>query len=274
MCLRISSERNPQAYAAVRQALLGAVDQAEAMTAIAGTDRALWHDGIGLFPAGTPFANDAGIEVLRRPRDYVAVRQALARAGYNGETIVVVAPTDAQSFHALSLAGTDQLRRAGMNVDLQEMELAASIRKRQRQAAPDKGGWNAFFGLIDSLLCRTQDGVLVCGASMGRESGGVRAPECRRHPEWRWRSFRPGASSPAPVPSPQKSGVVAPAAERDAAKQTVDQTRRGRRARSWRNSFTTAMIRGALLAEFFYHGNDPRPALCRATRSRLVHCRR
>jgi peptide/nickel transport system substrate-binding protein len=71
-------------------------------------------------------AYDAGIEVLRRPRDYIAVRQALAQAGYNGEKIVVIALTDVQSFRALSLAGTDQLRRAGMNVDLQEMELAAS----------------------------------------------------------------------------------------------------------------------------------------------------
>jgi peptide/nickel transport system substrate-binding protein len=64
---------------AVRQALLGAIDQAEAMTAVAGTDHALWHDDIGLFPVGTPFANDAGIEVMRGARDYAAVRQALAR---------------------------------------------------------------------------------------------------------------------------------------------------------------------------------------------------
>ena len=38
------------------------------------------------------------------------------------------------------------------------------------------------------LLCRTQDGVLVRGASMGRESRVVGLPECRRHPEWRRRS--------------------------------------------------------------------------------------
>jgi len=44
----------------VRQALLGAIDQAEAMTAVAGTDRKFWQDGIGLFGAGTPLANDAG----------------------------------------------------------------------------------------------------------------------------------------------------------------------------------------------------------------------
>jgi len=99
--------------------------------------------------AGTPLANDAGIEVLRGPRDYPAVRQALAHAGYNGEQIVVLVPTDVQEIRAESLAGNDQLRRAGMNVDVQEMELGAAIRRRQNQAAPDKGGWNAFFGLND-----------------------------------------------------------------------------------------------------------------------------
>jgi peptide/nickel transport system substrate-binding protein len=51
--------------------------------------------------------------------------------------------------HALSLVGVDQLRRAGMNVDLQQMELGTVYRRRLNQAAPDKGGWNAFFFLID-----------------------------------------------------------------------------------------------------------------------------
>jgi peptide/nickel transport system substrate-binding protein len=153
--LRFNHLHPPFDNPAVRRALLGAVDQAEAMIVVAGADRSLWHDGIGLFPAGTPFANDAGIEVLGGPRDYAAVRKALARAGYNGETIVVVAPTDVQPIRALSLVGADQLRRAGMNVDLLEMEQGASIRWRQNQAAPDKGGWSAFFGLVDRSLPNT-----------------------------------------------------------------------------------------------------------------------
>src|ERR1700730_12163600 len=45
---------------AVRRALLGAVDQEEAMTAVAGEDRTAWYDGTGLFSTGTPLANDAG----------------------------------------------------------------------------------------------------------------------------------------------------------------------------------------------------------------------
>ena len=42
-----------------------------------------------------------------------------------------------------------------MNVDLQEMEQGASIRRRQNQAAPDKGGWNAYFGLQDKSIPNT-----------------------------------------------------------------------------------------------------------------------
>src|SRR3984893_11165139 len=127
----------------------GAVVQAEATAGVAGADRGFCHDGIGLFGEGTPLANDAGIEVLRGPRDYAAVRQALARAGYNGEKIVALAPTDAAGIRTLSLVGTDQLRRAGINLDLEEMVLGTELRRWQNQAPPDKGGWNAFFILVD-----------------------------------------------------------------------------------------------------------------------------
>ena len=153
--MRFNHLHPPFNNVAVRRVLLDAVDQAEAMTAVAGADRTFWRDGIGLFGAGTPLANDAGIDVLRGPRDYAAVRQALAHVGYNGEQIVVLAPTDIQPIRALSLAGTDQLRRAGMNVDLREMEFGAVIRRWSNQAAPDKGGWNVLFTLLDRSVPNT-----------------------------------------------------------------------------------------------------------------------
>jgi peptide/nickel transport system substrate-binding protein len=147
--LRFNHLFAPFDNAEIRRALLGAIDQGEAMTAVADINRVNWIDGVGLFPTGTPLANEEGIDIMRAPRDYGAVRQALARAGYKGETVVVVAPADLPGMQALSVVGSDQLRRAGMNVDLQEMDAGTALRRRLSEQPPDKGGWNAFFYLLD-----------------------------------------------------------------------------------------------------------------------------
>jgi peptide/nickel transport system substrate-binding protein len=137
---------------AIRRALLGATDQAEAMSAIAGGDRNNWRDDVGLFGTGSPLATDVGIDVLRRPRDYAAVKRALAEAGYKGEKIVVMAPTDVSELGNLTRTGAEQLRRAGMNVDLLEIDFANVVRRRNNQGPPDKGGYNMFCTLIDRSL--------------------------------------------------------------------------------------------------------------------------
>src|SRR5207244_8378687 len=125
------------------------------MIAISGEDPADRYDGVGIFATGTPLANDAGIEVMRRPRDYAAAKQALAEAGYKGEKIVVIVPTDAVGIRALTLIGAEQMRRAGLNVDLQEMDFGTVVKRRTSQSPPDKGGWNVFFTLIDRSIPNT-----------------------------------------------------------------------------------------------------------------------
>ena len=55
--------------AAVRHAVLGAVDQASFMTAVAGTGRGAWTDRLGVWGPGTPLESEAGMEVLTGPRD-------------------------------------------------------------------------------------------------------------------------------------------------------------------------------------------------------------
>ena len=150
--LRFNQLYPPFDNAAIRRALLGAVDQAEVMTVIAGTDPANWRDGIGLFGTGTPLANEAGIEALRGPRDYQAVKQALAQAGYRGEKVVVISPADVREIGEESKIGAEQLRRAGLNIDFQEMDFGTVLRRRASQAPPDKGGWNVFFTLIDRSI--------------------------------------------------------------------------------------------------------------------------
>jgi peptide/nickel transport system substrate-binding protein len=133
---------------AIRRALLGAVDQAAAMQAVAGTDPAGWRDRIGLFDPEAPLSNDAGIDVLDGPRDYAKVRQELAASGYNGERIVALDTVDISVIHALTLVGVDELRRSGMNVDVHSMDFGTMVRRRDSTQPIQQGGWNVFFTFL------------------------------------------------------------------------------------------------------------------------------
>jgi peptide/nickel transport system substrate-binding protein len=153
--LRFNQLYPPFDNPAARRALLSAIDQNEAMIPLAGEDPADRYDGVGIFATGTPLANDAGIEVMKRPRDYAAAKQALADAGYKGERIVIISPTDVGGIRELSKVGAEQLRRAGVNIDFQEMDFGTVVRRRGNQGPPDKGGYNVFFTLIDRSIPNT-----------------------------------------------------------------------------------------------------------------------
>ena len=163
---------------AIRRALLGAIDQTEAMQAVAGTDRKDWSDRVGVFGPGSPLANDAGIEVLSSPRDYDKVKRELSAAGYNGEKIVALDVADIQELRSLAAVGIDQLRRAGMNVDVQTTDFATWLRRRASKEAPDKGGWNIFFTLIDGAYNFTPAGnVTIAGTGPKGYFGWPTAPK-------------------------------------------------------------------------------------------------
>jgi peptide/nickel transport system substrate-binding protein len=131
--------------AAVRRALLGAVNQADYMTAVIGTDRSLWREGVGFFPPDTPLASDAGMEALTSPRDYEKVKRDLAAAGYRGEKVVLIAATDFPSLNALAQVGHDMFRKAGMNVEFVATDWGTVVQRRASREAPERGGWSVFF---------------------------------------------------------------------------------------------------------------------------------
>ena len=130
---------------AIRRALLGAVNQADYMTAVIGTDRSLWREEIGFFPPNTPLASDVGLGALTSARDMEKVKRDLAAAGYNGERIVVMAASDFPSLNALAQVGNDMFRRAGMNVDYVSTDWGTVVQRRASREPGDRGGWNVFF---------------------------------------------------------------------------------------------------------------------------------
>ncbi len=129
---------------AIRRALLKAIDQNDFVTAVVGDDPALSHTPTGLFCPGTPMANDAGLDVLAGKRDYEAARREIIAAGYKGERVVLLAPTDFPILKALADVTADVFKKVGLNVDYQAMDWGTVVQRRAKKDPIDKGGWNVF----------------------------------------------------------------------------------------------------------------------------------
>ncbi len=128
--------------AAVRRAVMRAVNQADFMAAAGGSDPAMTRTGVGVFCPVSPMANDAGMEALNGPRDLDRARRELREAGYRGERVVFLGATDLPTIAAISEVGADLLRRLGMNVDYQAMDWGTVVQRRVKRELPEQGGWN------------------------------------------------------------------------------------------------------------------------------------
>jgi peptide/nickel transport system substrate-binding protein len=127
----------------MRQALLYAVDQSEYMAALAG-DKKYWHTCFSFYSCGGPMATEAGAGPLKGPRDLAKAKELIKEAGYHGEKVVLLDPTDFPTLHALAQVTNDLLRRLGLNVELQAMDWGTLVSRRASKAPIDQGGWNVF----------------------------------------------------------------------------------------------------------------------------------
>jgi peptide/nickel transport system substrate-binding protein len=142
--LRFNNVNPPFDNPAIRRALLGAVEQSDYMIGMVGTDEALWRVPCGIFTPGTPLATDAGMDVLTGKRDLSKVMRDLDAAGYKGEKVVVLTPTDIASAKALADITADTLKRLGMNVEAQAMDWATLVGRRAKMEPVEQGGWSVF----------------------------------------------------------------------------------------------------------------------------------
>jgi peptide/nickel transport system substrate-binding protein len=115
--MRFNQLHPPFDNPAIRRAILHAVRQSDYMTAILGEDRGNWRDGVGYFCPDTPMANSVGMENLTSPLSIGAARNELDTAGYRGERVVLLMPTDIPRFKTLAEVSADLMQKLGINVD-------------------------------------------------------------------------------------------------------------------------------------------------------------
>jgi peptide/nickel transport system substrate-binding protein len=141
--LRMNCLQPPFDQPAIRRALLSAVNQDDFMMAIVGSDKSMWRNRVGVYCPASPMANDAGIEVLEK-RDPGAAKRELAAAGYQGEPVILLAPTDFPTIGALAEITADLLKKCGMNVEYHAMDWGTLTQRRTSMAPTSQGGWSCF----------------------------------------------------------------------------------------------------------------------------------
>jgi len=125
----------------LRRAVLASVVQADYMHAIVGDDDSAWSKMLGLWPNGTQYYAEHPDLMPQSPDKAKAM---LKEAGYSGQKVVIINPTDFPEIGPQGLVTADTLQRIGMNVDLQESDWGTVIQRRNSREPVEKGGWSIF----------------------------------------------------------------------------------------------------------------------------------
>ena len=80
-------------------------------------DPKFWRTCGAYFMCGTPFETDVGSEPLMK-QDFTKAQQLMKKAGYNGEPVVLMDPTDIPLLHNASLVTAQLLKKIGVNVQV------------------------------------------------------------------------------------------------------------------------------------------------------------
>lgn len=150
--IRFNHLQPPFDNPAIRRAFLPGIRQADYMTAVMGEDRALWTDRCGFFLPGSPLATEAGLEAMDGAPDHERVKRNLEAAGYRGERVVFVVPTDNARLNAMSEIAGDMFRRSGVNLDYQTGDWGTIAGRLTNRGPLEQGGWSVWCNTIPGII--------------------------------------------------------------------------------------------------------------------------
>lgn len=137
--LRFNHLHKPFDDVRVRRAIRDVIVQPDFMASVALEGD--WQECHAMFPCGLPGV----IEFPPAQRGQAAMdraRATLREAGYNGEPIVHINPSD---FNAVTQQGrltVELMRRLGVNIQPVESDWASILGRRNNRNPPTQGGWN------------------------------------------------------------------------------------------------------------------------------------
>lgn len=180
--IRVNFKYPPFNNAKARQALLWLVNQEDHMKATF-VDKRFYRTCGSLFTCGTPMANDANTEWFTKGPNVDRAKALLREAGYNGEPIVLLQATNILYMTNAAQILAQEMRAAGMNVQMQPMDWSGVVQRRANKSPPDQGGWNIFITSAGGVAVGNP--IALAGHAATGDRGWFGWPEDARHEELR-----------------------------------------------------------------------------------------
>jgi peptide/nickel transport system substrate-binding protein len=181
--LRFNHLYPPFDKAAVRRIVMQAVSQTDCMTAVAGNERPLWSDRVGVFAPGTPMATDVGLPPPGTRPDLAALRRELYGAGYGGERVVMLSGADVPRISAVCEVTAEVMRKLGMNVDFISTDWGTLNQRITNRRPINEGGWSCYCTYVagpDIAIPATQTGLRANGGAFSVGWANIPALEALR----------------------------------------------------------------------------------------------
>ncbi|SCX73365.1 ABC transporter substrate-binding protein [Variovorax sp. EL159] len=126
--LVLNTKEGVAANPAVRQAIQTALGEGEMLAAGFGDTRFFVAEG-NHFPKGSPFYSASGVNQYNQ-RNAPKAKELAAKAGYKGEPIRVLTSRQYDFHYNMALLMAEQLKRAGFKVDLNVVDWATLVQRR------------------------------------------------------------------------------------------------------------------------------------------------
>lgn len=136
----------------VRQAAMLSMNQEALLRTQVGIAD-LYKTCMSVYPCGSPLASDKSAGFTIRPQ-FAKARELLKAAGYKGQPVVLLHPTDNAIIAKLPPVVAQLLRQGGFTVDMKSMDVGSMMARRAKKEPAEQGGWNAFvtyWGAEDAL---------------------------------------------------------------------------------------------------------------------------
>jgi peptide/nickel transport system substrate-binding protein len=150
----------------VRQALLQGVSQERFMAGMGFPLDMRMAYCATYFICGSPNDTSAGAEPYRKA-DVAKAKKMLADAGYKGEKVVLMVPSDVPYLNAEALMAAQTMKSIGLNVDAQTMDWASIGARRAKRDAGDAGGWNMYVTVAGEFDVNSPIANAYLGAACG-----------------------------------------------------------------------------------------------------------